>query len=104
MIHQLDIEQFEPSSDKLIWDVRDAAAYRTAHIAHAINKPVDDITLADVQASTGTIYVLCGGGNKAVRAVNIINELAPECTIVHLTGGTRKAKALGWQLVGDSLD
>ncbi len=101
MIVECDIEQFEPSGDKVIWDVRDVTAYQQGHIKHAISKPLETISLADVQAVSDTIYVLCGGGTKAVRAAHAIDDLVPNCQVVHLVGGTHKAAALGWQLISE---
>ncbi|HBI49564.1 MAG TPA: sulfurtransferase, partial [Moraxellaceae bacterium] len=51
----------------------------------------------------GTIYVLCGGGSKAAKAVALLNEIDPKRDIVHLTGGTRAAKAAGMTIVSDNL-
>lgn len=98
MIKTLDIAEFTPSADKVIWDVRDEVAYQAGHIAYAVNKPVDTLGMADLAEASGTIYVLCGGGNKAVRACERLEALDGSRTIVHLTGGTRQAAALGWAL------
>lgn len=98
MIETLDIADFVPSADKVIIDVRDVEMYQAGHIAHAINQPIDTLSAELLNETSGTLYVLCGGGTKAERAVALLNELDPARTIVHLTGGTRKAVALGWEL------
>lgn len=102
MIHTLDIADFAPNADLTIWDVRDTDRYRTEHIAHAVNVPVHDITMNKLAQTTGDIYVLCGGGNKAVQACQMLENLDPNRTYIHLTGGTRGAKALGWTLVSEN--
>ncbi len=99
MIRVLDIAEFEPDSTMTIWDVRDSSAYHSGHIAYAINKPVDELTPDDLAAQSGTVYVLCGGGTKAQRAVERLNGFDDSRDIVHLVGGTRGAKALGWTLI-----
>lgn len=98
MIQTLDIADFVPSADKVIIDVRDAEMYQAGHIAHAINQPIETLSAKILNETSGTLYVLCGGGTKAERAVQQLHELDSTRTIVHLTGGTRKAIALGWEL------
>ncbi len=99
MIQTLDISQFTPTADKVIWDVRDADKYREGHIEHAKSQPLDTLNQALLDATEGDIYVLCGGGTKAVKAVELLNELDPTRTIIHLTGGTRGAAACGMTIV-----
>ena len=89
MISQLAIEHFTPSADKIIWDVRDADNYNNGHILHAINQPLKTLTKDLLDNTTGDIYVLCGGGTKAVKACDILEALDPSRTYIHLTGGTR---------------
>lgn len=101
MISQLDIKDFTPSADKTIWDVRDAESYQSGHILHAINQPLDTLDKDLLDSTTGDIYVLCGGGTKAVRACALLDELDSTRQIIHLTGGTRGAKALGMTIVSD---
>lgn len=103
MIRELPITEFTPTADATIWDVRDANAYADGHIEYAKNQPLDTLT-TDVLAKTkGTVYVLCGGGSKAAKAVAILNDIDPERDIVHLTGGTRGAKAAGMTIVSETL-
>lgn len=102
MISQLAIEHFTPSADKIIWDVRDADSYKNGHILHADNQPLDTLNQALLESTTGDIYVLCGGGTKAERACTLLNELDPSRNIIHLTGGTRGAAALGMTLIKES--
>lgn len=99
MISQLAIENFTPSADKIIWDVRDADSYRSGHLLHATNQPLDTLNKTLLENTTGDIYVLCGGGTKAVRACTLLDELDPSRNIIHLTGGTRGAAALGMTLI-----
>lgn len=91
-------------ADANIWDVRDAKDYADGHIQGAVNHPINQgVNKASVADTQGTVYVLCGGGSKAPRAANAINDIDSERDVVVLTGGTRKAKALDWQLVvGDT--
>lgn len=108
MIKILPIGEFTPADTLHIWDVRDAQSHAGGHIAHAINVPLDtlkDATLAQAKldSTTGDIYVLCGGGTKAQRACELLEHLDPSRTYVHLTGGTRGAAALGWQLASESV-
>ncbi|MFC0820669.1 rhodanese-like domain-containing protein [Moraxella marmotae] len=102
MITTLDITEFTPSDDKVIWDVRDADNYHQGHIEHAVNHPLDTLNKALLDATDGDIYVLCGGGTKAQKAVTLLNELDSSRNIIHLTGGTRGAAAHGMKIVADT--
>lgn len=102
MIKTLAIGDFSPSQDLTIWDVRDEQAYKEGHIAHAINVPIEHIDHSTLSQSTGDVYVLCGGGTKAGRACELLENLDPNRTYIHLTGGTRGAKALGWELIQEN--
>ena len=83
-----------------IYDVRDPEAYQAGHIEGAVNQPVNAGVSKDIlDASTGTIYVLCGGGSKAPRFANMLNELDASRDIVVLTGGTRGAKSAGMLII-----
>ncbi|MDO4427490.1 MAG: rhodanese-like domain-containing protein [Moraxella sp.] len=99
MIERLAIENFVPSEDKVIWDVRDGEAFAKGHIKYAVNRPVDSLNPELLAATEGDIYVLCGGGTKAERAVALLHGFDENRRIVHLTGGTRQAAALGWTLI-----
>lgn len=102
MIKTLDIANFSPNADIVIWDVRDTDSFKGGHIAHAANVPLDAITAELLNQTVGDIYILCGGGTKAVKACEFLEKLNPNRTYVHLTGGTRGAKALGWTLITDN--
>lgn len=99
MIKTQAIADFTPDEKLTIWDVRDTDSYQAGHIAHAINIPIEHVNAETLAQTTGDIYVLCGGGTKAGRACELLESLDPSRTYVHLTGGTRGAKALGWTLI-----
>ncbi len=83
-----------------IWDVRDNASYLAGHIEGAINHPINDgIDKRVLDSTEGTVYVLCGGGSKAVKASKHLDELDNSRDIVILTGGTRGAKSAGMTIV-----
>lgn len=83
-----------------IYDVRDHDAYNAGHIEGAVNQPVNNgVNKELLDASTGTIYVLCGGGSKAPRFANMLNKLDANRDIVVLTGGTRGAKSAGMLII-----
>ncbi|WII94752.1 rhodanese-like domain-containing protein [Moraxella haemolytica] len=102
MIKELPIEQFNPSVDKIILDVRDAQSYHLGHIEHAKNAPIDALTEYLPTDTTADIYVLCGGGTKAARACSYLNELYPTRNIIHLIGGTRGAIAHGMTIITET--
>lgn len=101
MITHLTITDFQPQTNDIIWDVRDAKAYEEGHWQPAQHQALDSISLATLQTlpSAQTIYVLCGGGTKAGRAAQLIEELDKQRQVVILTGGTRAAKAAGLPIV-----
>lgn len=102
MITELHISDFIPKPSDIIWDVRDAKAYQEGHIEHAKNQPLDTLNTELLTNTDGTIYVLCGGGTKASKAVALLNELDPSREIVHLIGGTRGAKSAGMTIMGEN--
>ncbi|UNU72915.1 rhodanese-like domain-containing protein [Moraxella nasovis] len=102
MITKLAITDFTPSQELNIWDVRDAKSYATGHIQYAINHPIDTLNDTLLAQTTGDIYVLCGGGTKAKRACALLDELQPNRKIIHLTGGTRGAKAAGMPIIEEA--
>lgn len=99
MITKLDIKDFTPSADKNIYDVRDKSSYDEGHIKYAKNQPLETLNRTLLDSTTGDIYVLCGGGTKAERACTLLNQFDPTRNIIHLTGGTRGAKALGMAII-----
>lgn len=101
MIKELHISEFSPSKNDNIWDVRDKKSYQKGHIEHAVNQPLDTLNADLLHATDGTIYVLCGGGTKAGKAVALLNEIDPNREIVHLIGGTRGAKSAGMTIISD---
>ena len=97
MIRTLAVTEFDQNQAATVWDVRDAKAYAEGHLAGAVNMPLDQISsvvLAAVPIDQ-PIYVLCGGGTKAGRAVALIESLDGSRDVVELKGGTRGAKAAG---------
>ncbi len=102
MISTLNIAEFTPSHEVTIWDVRDKDSYQSGHIAHAVHVPIENINHELLAQSTGDVYVLCGGGTKAARACELLETLNPTRHYIHLIGGTRGAKALGWELIEEA--
>lgn len=103
-VREMFIEDFVPSDEFLILDVRDGEKYRAGHIAFAKNCPMSDVSdedLCSLVADTKTVFVLCGGGTKAQHACVRLSQLLPTLDVVHLIGGTRQAQALGWHLITD---
>lgn len=103
MIRKLEITTFEFPKDAVIWDVRDAAAFKEGHIEGAINRPFAELNQAALSglAADQPVYVLCGGGSKAPRAAELLNTFDHNRDIVILMGGTRAAKAAGLPIITD---
>lgn len=111
MIRQMDVtclnDELKHSqqalADSNIWDVRDHNAYIEGHIAGAVSRPVNQgYARQQVVETIGTIYVLCGGGSKAPRAAQLLDDIDDKRDIVILTGGTRGAMAAGMQIIQGS--
>lgn len=107
MIRELDITDFPSIQQKApqaqVWDVRDAKSFAEGHIAGAVNKPIEHLdvaVLANIPKGE-PIYVLCGGGTKAGRAIALLESLDPSREYVELKGGTRGARAAGFPIVVD---
>ncbi|WEI14873.1 rhodanese-like domain-containing protein [Acinetobacter soli] len=100
MIRKQEITTFEFPEDAIIWDVRDASSYAEGHVKGAKNRPIGDLGAESLtQVPTDQpIYILCGGGSKAPRAAEKLEELDNSREYVILMGGTRAAKAAGMPL------
>lgn len=105
MIRELAISDFssvqEKASTAQVWDVRDAKSFAEGHIAGAVNKPIEQLdvsVLANVPAGE-PVYVLCGGGTKAGRAIALLESIDPSREYIELKGGTRGARTAGFPIV-----
>lgn len=97
MIRKQEITTFEFPQGAVIWDVRDQSSYTEGHIQGAVNLPIDSLneqSLAQVAADQ-PIYILCGGGSKAPRAAEKLEQLDASREYVILMGGTRAARDAG---------
>ncbi|AXI04683.1 rhodanese-like domain-containing protein [Aquirhabdus parva] len=108
VIKQLAITDFpavqQDKPELHVWDVRDSKSFAEGHIVGAVNRPIEHLdasTLAGIPQGE-PVYVLCGGGTKAGRAVTILEALDPTRDYVELKGGTRGAKAAGWPIVSEA--
>lgn len=100
MIRKQEITTFEFPQGAVIWDVRDPSSYAEGHIKGAVNLPLDEITehsLSQVAADQ-PIYILCGGGSKAPRAAEKVEQIDASREYVVLMGGTRAARDAGISL------
>ncbi|MDE2420477.1 MAG: rhodanese-like domain-containing protein [Gammaproteobacteria bacterium] len=105
MIRELAITDFPAIQEKAlqaqVWDVRDAKSFAEGHIVGAVNKPIEHLdasVLADLPEGE-PVYVLCGGGTKAGRAIALLESLDPTREYVELKGGTRGARAAGLPII-----
>jgi phage shock protein E len=105
MIRELDIADFSAIQEKSprvqVWDVRDKKSFSEGHIVGAVNKPIehlDGTALVNIPKSE-PVYVLCGGGTKAGRAIALLESLDPTREYVELKGGTRGARSVGFSIV-----
>lgn len=104
MIRKQDITTFDFPEQAIIWDVRDASAFSEGHVQGAVHQPIDGLgaaSLANVAADQ-PIYILCGGGSKAPRAAEKLEQLDPSREYVVLMGGTRAAREAGMTLLTGS--
>lgn len=100
MIRKQEITAFEFPENAVIWDVRDNKAYADGHIKGALNQPIDSLSVANlIQVdSDQPIYILCGGGSKALRAAEKLESFDNSRDYVVLMGGTRAARDAGLPL------
>ncbi|GAA5558851.1 MULTISPECIES: rhodanese-like domain-containing protein [Acinetobacter] len=100
MIRKQEITTFEFPENAVIWDVRDSSAYAEGHVKGAISRPINDLN-ADILSQVAAdqpIYILCGGGSKAPRAAEKLEDLDASREYVVLMGGTRAARDAGLPL------
>lgn len=101
MIRKQEITTFDFPEDAIIWDVRECQSYQEGHLQGVSNQPIStiDMTILESTPEHTPIYVLCGGGSKAPRAAELLEELDSSREYVILMGGTRAAKAAGLPVV-----
>ena len=75
------------NSDVIILDVRTIEEYDEGHIPNAINIPIDDIDIIDIDKNK-TIYVYCATGNRSKMATNKLIDMG--YTYVYDMGGINK--------------
>ncbi|MBF7683811.1 rhodanese-like domain-containing protein [Acinetobacter sp. B5B] len=95
MIRKQEITTFDFPKDAVIWDVRDVQSYREGHLQGTVNLPIDDIneqSLTNISVDQ-PIYVLCGGGSKAPRAAEKLENYDSRREYVVLMGGMRAVRA-----------
>lgn len=100
MIRKQEITTFEFPENAVIWDVRDSSAYAEGHVKGAVSRPINDLN-ADILNQVAVdqpIYILCGGGSKAPRAAEKLEDLDASREYVVLMGGTRAARDAGLPL------
>ena len=97
MIRKQEITTFEFPENAIIWDVRDASAFTEAHLKGAVNQPITDLSADSLtQVSTDQpIYILCGGGSKAPRAAELLEQVGLSAADVNryphqFSGGQRQ--------------
>ena len=97
MIRKQEITTFEFPENAIIWDVRDAKAYAEGHVRGAVNQPIDELNAQSLTQvnSDQSIYILCGGGSKAPRAAEKLEDLDSSRDYVVLMGGTRAVRDAG---------
>ena len=97
MIRKQDITTFEFPEGAVIWDVRDPSSFAEGHIKGAVNLPIDSLGEDTLQQAivNQPIYILCGGGSKAPRAADKLEQIDASREYVILMGGTRAARDAG---------
>ncbi len=100
MIRKQEITTFEFPEGAIIWDVRDSNAYAEGHVKGAVNQPINDLTADSLTqvAADQPIYMLCGGGSKALRAAEKLEAFDSKREYVILVGGTRAVRDAGLPL------
>jgi phage shock protein E len=105
VISELAITDFPSIQEKLpkaqVWDVRDTKSFAEGHLAGALNKPIEQLDAAALASlpEGEPVYVLCGGGTKAGRAIALLESLDPTREYIELKGGTRGARAAGFSII-----
>lgn len=103
MIRKQEITTFEFPEGAVIWDVRDPKSYQEGHLQGAVNYPIDSLDDQKLQQvnTAEPIYILCGGGSKAPRAAELLNQYDDQREYVILVGGTRAARAAGLRIIAE---
>lgn len=86
-------------TDAALIDVRTPKEFREAHIPHAINVPLDQITAEIVRehASTGPVYIVCQAGKRSENACKKLIESGYK-DVVTVIGGTNAWREAGYQV------
>ena len=86
-----------------IIDVRGKPEHEEKHllVPHK-HIPIDELKPAELGDKAETIYVLCGGGKRALRAANALAENGFDNATV-VTGGLRSCISAGTQIAGKDI-
>ena len=86
-----------------ILDVRGADEHAEKHLLTPHKHiPVDELRPQALGSKNETIYILCGGGKRALRAAAILAESGFENAIV-VTGGLRSCISAGAEITGKDI-
>lgn len=92
-----DLLRFLNNMSNFVLDVRTYQEYKIMHVRNAINIPIDILEKnieKVIDDKNAKILVYCMSGNKAKRAIEILNKLGYNNIYVYLTGGIMPFKEL----------
>jgi rhodanese-related sulfurtransferase len=103
---EVSVQEFTPTSDTLIVDVREIDEYQDGHIPGAVNVPLSVLESEVTRIpSTGTIYVVCRSGARSARACDFLTQQSSHqsAAFINVGGGTAGWIAEGREVVsGDN--
>lgn len=95
---EIPVQQFSPSTEDIIIDVREVEEYQEGHIPGAINLALSVLEDQYSQIPAATkIFVVCRSGARSSRACDFLSQLPTHenTQFVNVGGGTA-----GWILEG----
>ena len=103
---EISVQEFAPTKNTLIFDVREIDEYQDGHIPGAINVPLSGLEHDFSRIPTdGTIYVVCRSGARSARACDFLTQQSTHqaVTFINVGGGTAGWIAEGREVVsGDN--
>lgn len=103
---EISVQDFTPTDDTIVFDVREIDEYQDGHIPGAINVPLSVLENDFERIPTaGTIYVVCRSGARSARACDFLTQLSSHqgASFINVGGGTAGWIAEGREVVsGDN--
>lgn len=99
LVREMDAESFQNYRKSgipcVLLDVRTEQEFQSGHLAEAINIPLNNLDLSELQdRMQREVFVICQSGKRSAKAVQQLQKSYPEFTFYSILGGMNKMMTL----------